>query len=267
MPALDNLPQYKWDAFPEQFSVREYFREFGRAIRSNQLDLGVKKHYALNVGLAVLEAIHCGYGKIAVVEVGVAAGKGLLDLCTAAKYFRDNLGIDVRVFGLDNASGLPAPLDYRDHPEIWRAGEYNMGDPASLRAKLPDFAKLMIGDASDLAVEFENELTEDLRLAFVSIDVDYYTSTVSALKMFTYAPEKYLPTVPVYFDDMYDFLTYNEWCGEALAIREFNEQNALRKIQRHDNFNIRHFQALHVLDHPMRTGTERFRFPLRIVPF
>lgn len=59
----------------------------------------------------------------------------------------------------------------------------------------------------------------------------------------------------------------NESCGVQLAIREFTEGQPLRKIVK-TPFNIpaEHgsFQVLHVLDHPIRNGTERPRFPLHL---
>ncbi|MEJ0045407.1 MAG: hypothetical protein WDN04_04120 [Rhodospirillales bacterium] len=83
--------------------------------------------------------------------------------------------------------------------------------------------------------------------------------------MLDWSPECYLPTVPFYFDDTEDFVTYNDWCGEELAIREFNDTHTWRKFQRHPSFGIRHYFGLHVLDHRMRSGAEQPVFPLRIV--
>jgi hypothetical protein len=243
-----------------------WFKKIARGVEDGSIDICRRKHYALSLAVGVHEAVHCGYDKIAAVEIGVATGGGLLDLCAAAQFFRDEIGIDIRVFGIDNATGLPPTQGYRDHPEIWRRGMFKMPDQSELRAKLPDFAKLLIGDAGEVVATFEKEL-EDAKLGFVSIDVDYYSSSKGALEIMKYAPQKYLPAVPMYFDDIIEFLTYNAWCGEELAINEFNAECELRKIQYRPDSIIRHFYVCHVLDHPIRTGAEDFRFPLHITPF
>ena len=139
-----------------------------------------------------------------------------------------------------------------------------MQSPDELRERLPPFAELIIGDIADTVAGFEATLRQR-RLAFVAIDVDLYSSTKSCLSMLEWAPECYLATVPFYFDDMEDFMTYNDWCGEELAIREFNETHPMRKFQRHPSFGIRHYFGLHVLDHKLRSGVEKPVFPLRIV--
>jgi hypothetical protein len=59
--------------------------------------------------------------------------------------------------------------------------------------------------------------------------VDYYSSARDALKILTSSPNKYLPIVPVYLDDI-AVDSCNPWTGELLAVNEFNEQNDTRKI-------------------------------------
>jgi hypothetical protein len=255
-----------WQDFQTGTPLRKLFREIAAKIRSGKLDLG-RYHYAQSVTLSVLQAIYCGYERLALVEFGVAAGAGLLDLCKAAQFFRDELGMDIAVYGFDNATGLPPPADYRDHPEMWGAAQFKMPDPAILRAKLPDFAELVIGDIKDTIGGAEAKL-DGARIGFVSIDVDYYSSTIAAMQFFKLAPQNYLPAPIVYFDDILHSLLYNKWCGEELAIEEFNKENQFRKLQENRNFRIRHFHVLHVLDHPIRNGLERHRtgFPLIINP-
>lgn len=66
-------------------------------------------------------------------------------------------------------------------------------------------------------------------IAFVSFDLDLYSSTRDALTLF-HADYKHLPPrVISYFDDIFGY-TYNDFCGERFAIREFNEYNDKRKI-------------------------------------
>ena len=63
----------------------------------------------------------------------------------------------------------------------------------------------------------------------------------------------------MYVDDVHVLLTYNEFCGEALAMREFNAENEQRKLERKPvrvtrkpKYWHRHIYCLHVLDHPAR---------------
>ncbi|MDR3476808.1 MAG: hypothetical protein P4M14_02105 [Gammaproteobacteria bacterium] len=242
------------------------FKEIGQIIRSGQVNMG-RQHYALSLAHGVQQAIHCGYDKIVAIELGVAAGNGLLELCQSAHFFREYFGIDIKVYGLDGASGLPEVADYRDHPELWTAGDYNMGDPSILRKKLPHFAELIIGDVGETVVEVLDKIG-DAKIGFVSVDLDYYSSTKRAMRLFSDPnPEKYLPALPVYFDDMDSLITLNEWCGEAAVINEFNTEHQYRKIDRKPYFNIPHFHVCHVLDHPLRQGLAKPRIPLSLYDF
>jgi hypothetical protein len=256
----------KWHEFTDRSRAVATFREIARNIQTGSLDLG-RPRYAQCLALGVLEAIYCGYGRLFAAELGVWEGTGLLDLCRAAQFFRSEFDIEILVWGFDTGAGLPKAMDYRDHPEWFVAGNFAMGDAAALRRKLPEFATLSLGDVADTIPACLREIG-DARLAFVAVDLDLYSSTKRAMTLFTASPDTYLPAVPLYFDDMISFLLRNPWCGEELAVREFNEENALRKIARHDAFRIRHFHALHVLDHPLRTGQRPLRpgFNLAIEP-
>jgi PAS domain S-box-containing protein len=66
-------------------------------------------------------------------------------------------------------------------------------------------------------------------VAFISFDLDYYTSTVQALKLLEGDPALLLPRIYCYFDDIMGF-TYSEYNGERLAISEFNASHDMRKI-------------------------------------
>ena len=98
--------------------------------------------------------------------------------------------------------------------------------------------------------------------AFISVDVDLYSSTVPVLGLLNQSPALLLPRIHCYFDDITGF-SYGEFNGERLAIREFNDVIALRKIS--PLFGLRHYvpesqrEALwvekmfmaHILDHPL----------------
>jgi hypothetical protein len=248
----------KWHEFQSSFQVREHFRDIADGIRSKQLDLG-RTHYALTLAVGVMEAIMCNCGRLVAIEFGVGAGGGLLSLCKAAKFFRDQMDIEIDVYGLDRGIGLPPPDDHRDHPELWHTGQYAMDKMGELRASLPEFAHLVIGDIADTAATLRQAF-EGRKLAFVSIDVDYYSSTKSALEVLRFDPSYYLPAVPMYFDDIMEaHLMHNSWCGEPLAIAEFNSENEFRKIEANKRYNIPRFHACHILDHPLRRGQEKLR--------
>ncbi len=239
------------------------FKRIGAQIREGEIQIG-RKHYALSLAHSVKQAIHCGYDQIVAIELGVGTGKGLLDLCKAAEFFRDMLEIDIQVYGLDNGTGLPQAADYRDHPEIWQQGFYSMQNSQSLQKKLPSFAKLLLGEVGDTVMQLLNNLG-NAKIAFVALDLDYYSSTKRALKLLTSEnAEHYLPAVPIYVDDVEIFITLNESCGEAAAINEFNAQFPHRRIEPKPNFDIQRFHVCHVLDHPIRHGIVKPKIPLFI---
>jgi hypothetical protein len=249
-----------WRDFRDGPETLKYLRDhIAQPIRQGRLDLG-RPHYALTLAMGVMSAIFCNVGKIVAVEFGVGGGSGLLDLCKAAEYFRGHFGIEIEVYGLDNATGLPEAKDYRDQPEIWAKGAFLLRDPDALRARLPSFAHLVIGDIAETVHAFRHILSAESPLGFASIDVDYYSSTVSCLDILRHAPACYMPAVPLYFDDFQVFcMTANDSCGEPLAIAEFNRANMFRKVQESRYFNTmapagRPYHGCHVLDHPLRTG-------------
>lgn len=240
-----------WREFTSAKQVREHFQPVLNRIRSGELDLG-RPRYALSLAYGVMQAIHCGYDAISAIEFGVGGGGGLLDLCKAARFFRHEFALDISVFGFDNATGLPPPMDYRDHPEIWRAGAFKLPSAQQLSLELPDYARLIIGEIGETMADFTTHITSPL--AFVSIDVDYYSSCVACLKAFDLGPECYVPAVPVYFDEIDMLLTFSDRCGERLAIKEFNDRSAHRSIEQKPEYNIRQFHVCHILDHPLRNG-------------
>lgn len=246
--------------------LQNFCREIGRDIRQGNIKIG-RVQYALSLLQTCAQAYHCGYDKVVSIELGVAGGDGLLDMCSAAAHLGPIFDVDVRVVGFDNATGLPAPKDYRDHPEMWQQTMFKMPDPEILRAKLPDFAELIVGDVADTIPGWLASKPVERKLGFVSVDVDYYSSTLSAYPMFEMAPEHYLPAMPLYFDDMNTCIVYNSRCGEPLAIAEFNDRNPMRIIEEKRTWAIRNFHALHVLDHPFRQGTELPKFPLQVVQY
>jgi hypothetical protein len=189
--------------------------------------------YAHGVERAVSLAGRLGYPGVTVVEFGVAAGKGLVQLERHAEYFGARSGLDVSVIGFDLGSGLPEPADYRDGPYGWHEGQFPM-DEAALRRQL-QIAELVIGDIGEEVprwVQATPELATDHPVGFVSIDVDYWSSVVAVLSLFRLegqAQLALLPRITCYVDDVNSQI---EDVGAPLALREFNEQFEDRKIGR-----------------------------------
>ena len=85
-------------------------------------------------------------------------------------------------------------------------------------------AKLVLGPVEDTVRNF-CELENPAPIGFIAFDLDYYSSTRSALSLLA-APHNYLlPRVLCYFDDTVGDIdmAINEYTGELLAIREFND--------------------------------------------
>jgi hypothetical protein len=139
-------------------------------------------------------------------------------------------------------------------------------DVDRLRAALPARASLVIGDIADTARAFVDEVDPLRPIGFVALDVDYWSSTAAALMIFEHSePERYLPRTPLYLDDI-TFPSHNRWCGELLAVEEFNQRNRSRKIERYSflaherlfrrSMWIDQIYNLHVLDHPRRSAPQ-----------
>lgn len=201
---------------------------------------------------ATLEARLLGHPKVIIVEFGVANGKGLLGICSITEFFNSQLGTSYEIYGFDRQGGMPKLEGYKDHCEQWHEGAY-LNNLKKLADKLPHNCKLIIGDIRDTIKPFvENKLSKKVPLGFVSMDVDLYSSAIAALNIFNSDSSNYLPVVPMYFDDVYGCFIYNPWCGEQLAINEFNEAHEYRKIH-HYGGNYKKIYMSQILDHPYRS--------------
>lgn len=234
---------------------------FGSLRARIAFDLVVRQQHAFGLLRAADSARALGRNTVTAVEFGVATGAGLLNLCDVARRITDATGVNFKIVGFDTGSGMPEPVDYRDHPEHYGVGDFPM-DRAALTAKLPANARVIYGDVAQTIAGFLSELTAEAPLGFVALDLDYYSSSRDALCLFADPDSsKYLPLVPVYLDDV-AFPGHNEWCGELLAVKEFNSDWELRKIGKYNFLRntrvfknpawIDHMYALHVLDHAAR---------------
>jgi hypothetical protein len=233
---------------------------FGGLKAKVKWDLVLRPYYAYGVLHAAEQALQHRLNRVTVVELGVANGEGLLNLCRLARRAEQCTGVRIAVAGFDLGSGMPAPVDYRDHPELYMQGDFPM-DRETLMRVLPPRCVLKLGPLNQTIPEFLKETHPPI--GFAAIDVDYYSSAKDSLTLFAHPdPERYVPVPVLYFDDVM-FETHNDWCGELLAIREFNAEQKRRKIAR-DRFlstrrifkNPRWLQQIYilqVLDHSWRS--------------
>jgi len=235
---------------------------FGSYRMKVAFDLVVRQQYAFPILYAADAARRYGYKKVTLVELGVASGAGLLTMCRIAERTTKATGIEFRIVGFDSGKGMPAAIDYRDLPEHFQQGDFPMIDFAGLKASLPSNAELIIGDVAQTAPLFAASLSSDAPLGFVAVDVDYYSAAKAALAVLSGAAKNYLPLVPVYLDDI-GMDGNSPWSGELLAVNEFNQESASRKIApftllrsrrifKNTQWIDRMFAA-HIHDHPFRS--------------
>ena len=229
-----------------------------------------RRHYAYSTLTAADLAKERGLKSVTVAEFGVADGDGILNLCKIARSVTSLTGIQIKVVGFDSGRGMPPPRDYRDHPDLYQAGDFPM-NIERLRRALPSSAELILGELSDTVPMFARQLSPQSPLGFCSIDIDYYSSAVDALALFANQdPLKYLPTTLIYLDDIVH-ISNSRFTGEMLAVEEFNAANRMRKIDRHRFMRgqrifknaawIDQIYVLHVLDHPVMQQIEIRRPP------
>src|ERR1035438_5588910 len=155
--------------------------------------------YAYGIYEAARLARRLQLNGITVIEFGVAGGNGLVAMENLAAEIRKALQVEINVVGFDSGEGLPTHGDYRDLPYVWKRGLYKM-DVDTVRKRLPT-ARLVLGDVTRTVPEF---LAAGFfpPIGFIAFDLDYYTSTRSALQIFDGDDAKYLPRVLTYFDDI-----------------------------------------------------------------
>jgi hypothetical protein len=232
-------------------------------------DLVIRQNHAYAILACADLARELGIREVTLIEFGVAAGAGILNICKLSERVTRETGVRFRIFGFDTGKGMPPPQSYRDHPEIYQEGDFPMSHDA-LQRTLPDNAKLILGELTDTVGPFLRSIPVTAPIGFVSIDVDYYSSTRDSLAVLEGAGGQYLPRVLIYLDDL-EHPSHNSWCGERRAVLEFNERHEMRKIEQHAFLRsyrifrnarwIDHMFTLHVLDHPSRITLVQDRRP------
>jgi hypothetical protein len=215
----------------------------------------------------VLHAAHAasalGIPSISALEFGVAGGNGLLALERAAEAATELSGTEIDIFGFDTGTGMPPPDDPRDAPWLIEPSYFKM-DEAALRARLGK-AQLVLGEVGRTVPEWSE--SGHAPIGFVSFDLDYYSSTMEAFGVLEGDPERMLPRIPCYFDDMFGY-GWTDFMGERAAIDDFNASHDQRKIGKIHGLRYElapeEFQeqwhekiyVVHVFDHPRYTDRE-----------
>jgi hypothetical protein len=224
-------------------------------------DLVVRQNNAYSILKAADFARSQNIRTVSLIEFGVGSGTGLLNMARIAGQVTRATGVSFKLYGFDSGQGMPPARDYRDHPDLYQQGDFAMNQDA-LKKVLPANVQLIIGEVSGTVAGFISRLPPDEPVGYVVFDMDYYFSMCDALKILRDPnPLKYLPITLVYLDDI-ALDPHNHYCGELLAVNEFNAENQLRKIEPHAFLeNRRIFRKalwvkqiffLHVLDHPSR---------------
>jgi len=193
------------------------------------LGLVRRPQYSYCMWQAARLAKRLGLDRISVLEFGVAGGNGLVAIEAHAEEIRRTLGMDIAIYGFDTGGGLPAPVDYRDLPYHWRAGFFAMDQPR-LRRRLRT-AQLVLGDVRETARVFHDR-TPAPPIGCMFHDLDFYSSTRDSFQILEGDAARFLPRVFNYFDDIVgnEVALYNDFTGQRLAIREFNEAHPTRKF-------------------------------------
>ncbi|MEA2197365.1 MAG: hypothetical protein QOJ25_1416 [Solirubrobacteraceae bacterium] len=229
------------------------------------LEQGVetRPHYLWGTLLAVRIAKALGLPSVAAVEFGVAGGNGLLALERAAAAAAELSGVEVEVYGFDIGSGMPEPVDPRDAPWLIEPGWFAM-DEAALRARLTR-AQLVLGPVAETVAAFA--LTAHAPIGFIAFDLDYYSATMDAFGLLEGAPERLLPRISAYFDDVFGY-GWSEFTGERAAIADFNAARERRKIgkihgmryslppSQHELAWHEQMYLIHLFDHPEYSTSE-----------
>src|SRR5262245_23699479 len=161
---------------------------------------------------AALLARKLGHSAMSAIEFGVAGGNGLIALEKHAAKVTGETGVAIMIYGFDTGHGMPPPRDYRDLPYLWTAGYFAM-DVSKLKSSLKT-SRLILGDVADTVRNFPGT-ERPPPIGFIVFDLDYYSSTVEAMKIFDTDYKYLLPRVVCYVDDMVGDLdwAYNEFTG------------------------------------------------------
>jgi hypothetical protein len=215
---------------PFRLVTRFMLKQFPVSVQTRaRWDISDRPAYLLGLAMGGERAVVEKRKAISAIEFGVAGGRGLVPLQREAEAVEKEYGVAIKVYGFDmGTQGLPELIgDYRDHPEKFRPGDFPM-EEEKLRSKLNSRTALILGNVRVTVNRFFEEYNPP-PIGFVSFDLDLYSATRDAFRIFTHPNKQMLLHTPLYFDDVGSF-DYHDHAGESLAIHEFNEQNYSVKI-------------------------------------
>ena len=239
-----------------------FFWLFGSYRKKIAYDLIVRPQHAFSILKIADQALKHNIRIVTLLEFGVANGAGLMNIAEIARKITKITGVEFKIYGFDTGYGMPKPTSYKDHPEYYLEGDFKM-DFDILRNNLPENVSLILGKVEDTLPEFQTNLKSSEPIGFISFDLDYYSSTKTALKILEIDPQFFTPLPYIYFDDII-LPNHNNYCGELLAIQEFNNENRYRKIEYHRFLEnerifrkarwIKQIFYFHILDHEIRNN-------------
>lgn len=231
MFGLNHLVRALLHPHPIREATLSLIRRLGLGRYDQRVKIGAVKRpaYAQCMYYAGIMAQRLGYKKLSVLEFGVAGGNGLASLEEHAQELSRILSVEFEIYGFDTGEGLPKPADYRDLPYHWKDGFYNMDVPA-LKSRLKS-AKLVLGNVEQTVPRFLDDY-KPAPIGAVMFDLDFYSSTASALRIFDCPDHFTLPRAFCYFDDVIgsELELYNDYTGARLAIHDFNAAHASKKL-------------------------------------
>src|SRR5450631_152116 len=122
--------------------VSIFVMAFGSTRLKIEYDCVPRSPYAYCILAAADHAKAYGIKRIAIMEFGVAAGGGLLNMCWIAERVTRETGVEIDIVGFDSGEGMPPPRDYRDHPEKYFTGDFPPIDKDKLLAALPSNGRI-----------------------------------------------------------------------------------------------------------------------------
>ena len=205
---------------------RNPFAKYSTKIR---WDAVARPGYSYGMLNAAKLAKSLGILRISALEFGTASGAGLLEMEKISLEIQRETGVSIEIYGFDSMDGLPATSDPLDQVYFWPPGLFQI----STETYLPKLkkTKIITGNVSQTVNKFIREYQPAV-IGFISFDLDYYSSTVEALKIFNAKDAYFLPRVECFMDDTasFELLCASEFTGVLKAIEEFNVDNKSPKI-------------------------------------
>lgn len=210
--------------------IRFLSRKFNLFGFLTQLDIESLEmpHLAYCMLNAAIQAKGLGIMKISAIEFGVFCGDSLNLIEKYAKEIEKLTGVSFNTYGFDIISGLPAASNYKDQIYFWPKGDFET-DMDRLKKNIKT-SKLILGDIKKTLPNFIEKYNPP-PIGFISFDLDYYTSTMSAFEIFNFPYSNFLPRVECYMDDISSLnqLSACKATGVLKAIQDFNEKKDVSK--------------------------------------